>query len=240
MQLRDHTFLGMTQSLCPECLALVPAKIITKGRRVYFRKRCPTHGVREDFVCSDVALVRPDGVQPARQGARRVRRRAGQGLPLRLRPLHRARAAHLRRAGRDHVVVQPEVPDVLRLQRARRQAPELRRVHAARSTGWSRSRAAPRCCSSPAASRRSTPSSSAILEYACAQPIDIVMINTNGIRLAHDPDLLDGIARHRHRLEVYFQFDGFDDDDLAEPARRAAGRDEAAGDRGAGRARASA
>ena len=54
-QLRDHTFLGMTQSLCPECLALVPAKIITKGSRVYFRKRCPTHGVREDFICSDVS-----------------------------------------------------------------------------------------------------------------------------------------------------------------------------------------
>jgi len=31
MKLRDHTFLEMTQSLCPECLALVPAKIITDG-----------------------------------------------------------------------------------------------------------------------------------------------------------------------------------------------------------------
>src|SRR5258707_733586 len=92
MQLRNHTFLGMTQSLCPECLALVPAKIITKGSRVYFRKRCPTHGIREDFVCSDV-----------------------------------------------------------------------------------------------------------------------VMINTNGIRLAHDAALLDGIGRLKHRVEVYFQFDGFGD-----------------------------
>ena len=54
MRLREHTFLGMTQSLCPECLALVPAKIIEKNGRVYFRKTCPTHGVREDFVCSDV------------------------------------------------------------------------------------------------------------------------------------------------------------------------------------------
>ena len=55
MQLRDHMFLGMTQSLCPECLALVPAKIIVRdGGRVYFRKRCIQHGVREDFVCSDV------------------------------------------------------------------------------------------------------------------------------------------------------------------------------------------
>src|SRR6187402_2121267 len=52
---RDYTFLGTTQSLCPECLAVVPAKIITHGKRVYFRKTCPQHGTRDDFVCSDVA-----------------------------------------------------------------------------------------------------------------------------------------------------------------------------------------
>src|SRR4051794_39178160 len=55
MQLRDHTFLGTTQSLCPECLQVVPAKIIVRRGRVYFRKRCEVHGVREDFVCSDVS-----------------------------------------------------------------------------------------------------------------------------------------------------------------------------------------
>ena len=55
LTLREHTFLGMTQSLCPDCLTVVPAKIVTKGNRVYYRKSCPTHGVREDFVCSDVA-----------------------------------------------------------------------------------------------------------------------------------------------------------------------------------------
>ena len=53
---RDYTFLGTTQSLCPECLAVVPAKIIARGKRVYFRKTCPEHGSREDFVCSDVGL----------------------------------------------------------------------------------------------------------------------------------------------------------------------------------------
>src|SRR4051812_33705860 len=55
MQLRDHTFLGTTQSLCPECLAVVPTKIIVRRGRVYFRKHCLHHGVREDFVCSDVS-----------------------------------------------------------------------------------------------------------------------------------------------------------------------------------------
>ena len=51
---RDYTFLGTTQSLCPECLGLVPAKIVSRDGRVYFRKNCLEHGPREDFVCSDV------------------------------------------------------------------------------------------------------------------------------------------------------------------------------------------
>jgi uncharacterized radical SAM superfamily Fe-S cluster-containing enzyme len=50
-----------------------------------------------------------------------------------------------------------------------------------------------------------------ILDYAVAQPIDIVMINTNGIRFAHDEAMLDSIAAHGPRVEVYLQFDGFDD-----------------------------
>ncbi|MFN9852762.1 MAG: radical SAM protein, partial [Planctomycetota bacterium] len=49
-----YRYLGATQSLCPECLKLVPAKIIDRQGRVYFRKRCPEHGLREDFICSDV------------------------------------------------------------------------------------------------------------------------------------------------------------------------------------------
>ncbi len=55
MKFRDYQFLGTTQSLCPQCLALVPAKIINRLGRVYLRKRCDVHGVREDFVCGDAA-----------------------------------------------------------------------------------------------------------------------------------------------------------------------------------------
>jgi uncharacterized radical SAM superfamily Fe-S cluster-containing enzyme len=50
-----------------------------------------------------------------------------------------------------------------------------------------------------------------ILDYGCARPIDVVMVNTNGLRIAHDPALLAGLAAHRHRIEVYFQLDGFSD-----------------------------
>jgi hypothetical protein len=51
-----------------------------------------------------------------------------------------------------------------------------------------------------------------ILEYGCRQPIDLVMINTNGLRFAHDPALVAAVAGLRQRLEIYFQFDGFKDE----------------------------
>ena len=67
MNVRDYTFLGTTRSLCPQCRRLVDAKIIVRDGRVYFRKRCPEHGLIEDFVCSDVSYYdRNEFSQPAR------------------------------------------------------------------------------------------------------------------------------------------------------------------------------
>ncbi len=54
-----------------------------------------------------------------------------------------------------------------------------------------------------------------ILDYALSQPIDYVMVNTNGIRLAHDQELVDTLAARRERVEVYFQLDDLDDGVLA-------------------------
>ena len=41
---RDYIFHEYTNSLCPECLQIVPAKIILKDEKVYLLKYCPTHG----------------------------------------------------------------------------------------------------------------------------------------------------------------------------------------------------
>ena len=67
MNVRDYVFRGTTRSLCPHCRRVVDAKIVVRDRRVYFRKRCPEHGLVEDFVCSDVAYWdRNEHAQPAR------------------------------------------------------------------------------------------------------------------------------------------------------------------------------
>src|SRR5207244_9819362 len=76
-----------------------------------------------------------------------------------------------------------------------------------------------------------------IIERALSLPIGRIMLNTNGVRLAKDDRFLEFVARHRDRLEVYLQFDGFRPEtsirlrgeDLSEMKRRCVERLSAAG-----------
>ena len=47
-----------------------------------------------------------------------------------------------------------------------------------------------------------------LLDAVAARPIVRVLVNTNGIRLAQDDELLALLTRHRERVEVYLQYDG--------------------------------
>lgn len=210
MALRDYTFIGTTESLCPECLSLVPAKVITRGKRVYFRKRCPTHGVREDFVCSDVAHYdRHEFSVPGRK-SELYGTQPEKGCPFDCGlcteheqhtcvglveitgscnltcPMCYAGSA----PGGQHLSVEECTRSIDRLVAAEGRA-EVLQLSGGEPTLH--------------------PQFAEVFAYACAQPIDIVMINTNGIRLANDPRLLDMLAEQRHRIEIYFQFDGFRD-----------------------------
>jgi uncharacterized radical SAM superfamily Fe-S cluster-containing enzyme len=46
-------FYGQTTSLCEACWELVPAKIIGQHGKVYYQKRCPTHGVSRTLIEED-------------------------------------------------------------------------------------------------------------------------------------------------------------------------------------------
>jgi uncharacterized radical SAM superfamily Fe-S cluster-containing enzyme len=210
VSLRDYTFLGATQSLCPECLALVPAKIIERNGRVYFRKRCREHGPREDFVCSEVRWWdRTDyslpgkiplefGVEPA------------LGCPF---------DCGLCAEHEQHTCIGlVEINSACNL--------ECPMCFASSGPGganlsFAECRAAidrlvevegrPEILQLSGGEPTIHPKFLDVWRYACDQPIDIVMINTNGVRLAHDPALVDALAERRTRTEIYLQFDGFDD-----------------------------
>lgn len=211
MRLREYTFLGTTQSLCPECLALVPAKIVSRAGRVYFRKRCPTHGDREDFVCSDVRWydrmefslpgkvppvfgVEPDKGCPYDCG---LCSEHEQHTCLGLLEITSACNLHCPMCfassgpGGKHLSFEECKAAIDRLVEVEGRA-EVLQLSGGEPTIH--------------------PDFLRILEYGCNQAVDLVMINSNGLRFAHDAAFTESVARWRHRLEVYFQFDGFRDD----------------------------
>lgn len=50
----------------------------------------------------------------------------------------------------------------------------------------------------------------ALLDRLVERDIVRILVNTNGITVAHGGPVLDALRRHRERVEVYLQFDGFD------------------------------
>ena len=227
-QLADYVYRGTTRSLCPTCLEVVDAKIITRGKRVYFRKTCPSCGPREDFVCSDFAYYDRQeysvpGKIPAQHG---VMPNKGCPYDCGLCTEHEQHSciallevnsncnlkcpmcfAASGPGGQDRPLADCQAA-IDRIVATEGRA-EVLQLSGGEPTLH--------------------PEFESILEYALAQPIDYVQINTNGIRLAHDPPLIEKLAQHRQRLEVFFQFDGLDPEctralrgeDLLETKRKA-------------------
>jgi 7,8-dihydro-6-hydroxymethylpterin dimethyltransferase len=209
MRLSDYTFLGTTQSLCPTCLKLVNAKIISRRGRVYFRKRCDDCGTREDFVCSDVNYFdRMEAMTPSKIPPKRgvepkhgcpydcgicteheqhtcialVEITSNCNLTC---PLCFASSA----PGGKHLSLEACKKSIDRIVELEGRS-EVVQLSGGEPTLH--------------------PQFLQILEYALTKPIDYVQINTNGIRLANDQALVDAIAVHRERVEIYLQFDGLD------------------------------
>ena len=208
---RNYTFLGTTQSLCPECRALVPAKIVVRGKRVYFRKTCAVHGVREDFVCSDVGWYdRMEFALPARMPAE-FGVEPDKGCPFDcglcteheqhtcVGVLEITSACNLT-CPMCYAASSP-AGQHLSLEDCKRQIDRLVEVEGRAEI-----------CQLSGGEPTVHPQLAEIVEYALSCEIDYVMINTNGIRFARDPELVALAARHRERLEIYFQFDGLHDE----------------------------
>jgi uncharacterized radical SAM superfamily Fe-S cluster-containing enzyme len=209
MHTRDYTFLGTTKSLCPQCRRLVDAKIIVRDGRVYFRKRCPEHGAVEDFVCSDVAYYdRHEFDQPARK-PQKYGVEPDKGCPY---------DCGLCTEHEQHTCIAlvevtsscnlkcpmcfaesgpgGEFIDFATYKRMVDRYVELEGIADVLQISGGEPTLHPEIVR--------------MVRYAYEQPIQVVMINTNGIRLAKDPELLAALATMRDRLEIYLQFDGFE------------------------------
>jgi uncharacterized radical SAM superfamily Fe-S cluster-containing enzyme len=209
MDLRDYVFLGTTRSLCPACRRVVDAKIVSRQGRVYFRKRCPEHGEIEDFVCSDVAYFdRHEFSQPARV-PKAYGTRSDRGCPhdCGLCPEHEQHTC----IGLIEITSNCNLKCPMCFAES---GPGGVNIDFATYTSMVDRFVALEGIADVLQLSGGEPTLHPdlveMVRYAYEQPIQAVMINTNGIRLAKDAALLEALAPMRDRLEIYLQFDGFD------------------------------
>src|SRR5215469_6147251 len=208
---RPYVFWGQTTSLCETCLALVPTKIEIVGNEVWYEKRCDKHGVQSTLVSTDAAYWRrckdyikpgdkplafqnkpefgcpydcglcPDHEQHSCLALIEINEHCNLTCPVCFADASPARGKHLPLA---------TVERMLDALVASEGEPDLVQLSGGEPTLH--------------------PDFLAVLDAARARPIRHVMINTNGIRIAQEPDFAARLAEGKRGLEIYLQFDSLE------------------------------
>ncbi|HEY3798737.1 MAG TPA: radical SAM protein [Caulobacteraceae bacterium] len=210
-----YLFLGQTTSLCETCLALVPAKIVADGERVYFQKRCREHGVQKTLIADDLGYWKSqrDWVKPGDRPLH-LQSRTEHGCPYDcgLCPDHEQHsclaiveindACNLTcpvcfagsAVGRGGHRSLAEIEAMLDAVVASEGEPDLVQLSGGEPTIH--------------------PQFFEVLAAAKARPIRHLMINTNGLRIAREPGFAERLAEFMPGLEVYLQTDSLQRDAL--------------------------
>ena len=210
-----YIFHSQTTSLCEACLEPVPAKVIIESGCVWYLKRCHDHGVQKTLISDDLDYWRQqkDWLKPGdRPLAAQTRTEAGCPFDCGLCPDHE----------------QHSCLAIIEINQACNLACPVCFANAADIHGSHRplgeieamldvlvdSEGEPDLVQLSGGEPTIHPDFFAILDAVKQRPIRHVMINTNGVRIAQDPEFVERLASYAPRLEVYLQFDSMSDDAL--------------------------
>lgn len=205
----DYLYQGCTRSTCPECRRVIDAQVRVKQNRVYLHKYCPEHGHSSALVSSDAAWTawaekfNKPGERPLELSSA-----AKDGCPS---------DCGLCEDHQQHsCFTQIEITDVCDLScPSCYMGPQNRWYLSVDRAEWMFKRmveleGTPETVTLTGGEPTLHPEIFEIAARAHAQNIRHVLINTNGNKIARDPDF----AKRMADLGVYcyLQFDGFDDD----------------------------
>ncbi len=210
-----YLFHGQTQSLCETCLDLVPAKIIIEDDKVYYLKRCRSHGVQKTLISDDLDYWRQQKLW-LKPGDRplKVQTRTEAGCPFDcgLCPDHEQHSclAIVEINEACNLACPVCFASATDIHGKHRPLAEIERM----LDVLVESEGEPDLVQLSGGEPTIHPQFFEILDAVKRRPIRHVMINTNGVRIAQDPEFVARLATYAPRLEVYLQFDSMSDDAL--------------------------
>ena len=212
---RPYVFWGQTTSLCETCLALVPAKIAIKDNEVWYEKRCKTHGAQSTLISSDAAYWRlcKDYIKPGDRPLN-LQSRTEYGCPYDcgLCPDHEQHSCLALIEINEHCNLTCPVCFA--------DSSPAREKHLPLATiermvdALVASEGEPDIVQISGGEPTLHPQFFDVLDLVRSRPVRHVMINTNGLRLAREPDFVARLAEQKRGLEIYLQFDSLSRDAL--------------------------
>ena len=212
---RPYVFWGQTTSLCETCLALVPAKIEIRDGEVWYQKRCNRHGTHATLVSTDAAywLRCKEYIKPGdRPLALQSHTEYGCPYDCGLCPDHEQHSCLALIEINDHCNLTCPVC-FAESSPARTQHLPLATIERMLDALVA-SEGEPDLVQISGGEPTLHPDFFAVLDAARARPIRHVMVNTNGLRLAREPDFVARLAERKRGLEIYLQFDSLKRDAL--------------------------
>ena len=205
---RPYIFYGQTQALCEECLEVVPAKIIFQNDNVYYQKRCLQHGVQKTLVSTDIEYFKlcKEYLKPG-DLPEKFQTKINKGCPhdCGLCPDHEQHSCLAlfeiidecnmncpvcfanSAPGMGNPRSMEDIEIMLKTLLESEHEPDLVQVSGGEPTLH--------------------PEIIPILKRLKDSPVRHLMLNTNGIRIANDPEFVEQLNEIKQGFEVYLQFD---------------------------------
>lgn len=207
---RDYIYYEYTNSLCNECLKVIPTKIVFKDNKVYLLKHCSEHGEQLELLEHDIEYFKHKRDFDKAGTVTKTQTEVKNGCPYDcgLCPNHDQHSC----------INLIEVTDKCNMccntcyaSSGKGKDKDLKTIKkmidfAAEAEGG-RGEVLQVSGGEPTLHKDIIE----IIEYA-REKFQYVMLNTNGIRIAEDPDFVKELSKFKGRFEIYLQFDSFDDD----------------------------
>jgi uncharacterized radical SAM superfamily Fe-S cluster-containing enzyme len=210
---RPYLFYSATRALCGECLIVCDAKEIIEGDKVFLWKRCLAHGVQRTLLSDDVAYFRAcreTFLKPPEQVARyNTPVRFGCPYDCGICPDHEQHGCVSALEVTDHCNLRcptcfaasgperlthrsmDEIKGMLDCIVGNEVEPDVVQVTGGEPT--------------------THPRFFEILDECRRRPIRHLMVNTNGVRIAREPEFAAQLASYAPGFELYLQFDSLRD-----------------------------